>query len=468
MLMPEIRWTHTHTLIAYGVLSSLYIFFSDQLVSVLVTDTELFARVSMIKGLGFIAVTVLFLGYLLRKERQRQKGIESLSEISKERGNLLFDNSTVAIWEEDFSKVRVALAKLRASGVQDLGSYLNDHPGVVEELVSLVEVLDVNQKSIDLVHATSKEDLLGPLDKNFLDQSKQTFIEELVAIDEGASHFEGEITGSTLDGEPIHLWLTMNIPPPDDPFDHIIVTMTEITQLKIIESEITSQKEQLRALTARLAEVEEDQRRNFAQELHDRVGQTLTAINININMIRSQLPENADQKIRTRIEDTQSLLDTASKQIRDVMGDLHPPVLNDYGLPETLKWYGDQIHQRTGLSFEVNTNGIKRLPRTVEFALFRIVQEAVNNVVKHAHATVVELSLHADDQAIELCVIDNGMGFSPTGEPGGWGLNIMRERAISIGGELNLETEPDQGTRITVLVPRAPDNIPNTAELSLN
>jgi PAS domain S-box-containing protein len=230
-----------------------------------------------------------------------------------------------------------------------------------------------------------------------------------------------------------------------------------IQNARLFES-IREQHAQLRALTSRLAEAEEGERRRLARELHDRVGQSLTTLGINLNILRDLLSPESAAKVGPRLHDSLNLVAESVGNIRDVMAELRPPVLDDYGLPAALRWCGDQFERRTGLSTKVRGDELTpRPPQGVETALFRIAQEALTNVAKHARATQVTISLEGGLKTIRLIIADDGIGFGPgdrrSAAPG-WGLPIMSERALAAGGSLRVDSTPGTGTRIVVEVPR--------------
>ncbi len=223
--------------------------------------------------------------------------------------------------------------------------------------------------------------------------------------------------------------------------------------------QVKQQREQLRTLTARLAETGEEQRRQLARELHDRVGQSLTALSINLNIIRSQLPADSPQAT-ARLDDSLRLVEETVEHTRDVMAELHPPVLDDYGLLAALRWYAERFSGSAIVDTLVEGEELDpRLPQAVEASLFRIAQEALNNVTKHAHATQASVRLEAVADMAHLTIADDGVGFDPTakrqpGELPYWGLITMKERAEAVGGRLRVESAPGQGTHIMVKVPR--------------
>jgi two-component system sensor histidine kinase UhpB len=210
----------------------------------------------------------------------------------------------------------------------------------------------------------------------------------------------------------------------------------------------------------RLAQVSEAERQRLARELHDRVGRNLTALGINLNIVRTQVPDNLSPDVHPRLDDSLSLVEQTTKQIRDVMAELRPPVLDDYGLFAALHWYAEQFVARTGIAVTVEgEEPDERLDPKVENALFRIAQEALNNVAKHGRASEVVLVLELEQEYLRLTVRDDGIGFDPLqpaqrGTEGGWGLFTMAERAEAVGGHCAIESCPGRGTQVTVEVKR--------------
>jgi PAS domain S-box-containing protein len=225
--------------------------------------------------------------------------------------------------------------------------------------------------------------------------------------------------------------------------------------------DISIQHKRLRDLTSRLAEVEEIERRQLAQELHDQVGQNLTALGVNLNIIRSEVGAGYNEKINSCLSESLAIVELTTERIRDLMGDLRPPILDDYGLLATLHWYGNQFAARVGLVIEVQgEDPTPELTSSVETTLFKITQEALTNVAKHAGASHVSISLATDNNRMRLEIADDGIGFHPdkdlhSDEKKGWGLLIMAERTEAIGGRFDVESLPTyQGCRIIVEIDR--------------
>ena len=230
------------------------------------------------------------------------------------------------------------------------------------------------------------------------------------------------------------------------------------TENALLFRAVNVQRSQLRALAGRLAEMQEQERQQLARELHDQLGQTLTVINLSLDLIGQILPSDAPQAVQSHLHDASDLVGQAIRQVRTVMAELRPPVLDDYGLLAALRWYGQQFAQRTGVATEVTDCGVTmRCSSTVETALFRIAQEALNNVAKHAAASKVVVSLQCEEERIRLTIADNGRGFhvgkvrQATDEPH-WGFLTMQERALAVGGTLHVTSQPGAGATVVVEV----------------
>jgi two-component system sensor histidine kinase UhpB len=240
----------------------------------------------------------------------------------------------------------------------------------------------------------------------------------------------------------------------------IIESNRDITEREHVKAELEQYTERLRALTTQLAEAEDTERQRLANELHDKVGQNLTALGLNLNIIQEMLPGDTSNQVRIRLDDSHVLVEQTAEQIRDVMANLRPPVLDDYGLLAALRWYAGKFTQRTNITITVEgKESVPRLTIRVENALFRIAQEALTNVAKHAKATQVLVKLHIMEDSLKLIVDDDGIGLTPefSDDPTcnqGWGILTMAERAESIGGSFRIESSPNHGTRVIVEVPK--------------
>lgn len=235
----------------------------------------------------------------------------------------------------------------------------------------------------------------------------------------------------------------------------------DITERKQAELFLRSALEKVRELARRLAEVQESDRKQLASELHDTIGQELTALNIQIQVARDMLLHGQADQAGERLEEASRIVDSATQHVRDIMVDLRPPLLDDYGLLAALRWHGEQFAHRYGIDVMVSGDEVQ-LDSSEAISLFRIAQEALNNIAKHAQASHVEIALEKSAQRLRLTVSDDGIGFPAYSEAaadlkrGGWGLRIMSERAEAIGGKLTIEAAPGKGCRIIVEMDRQP------------
>ncbi|MFM8412143.1 MAG: cache domain-containing protein [Alphaproteobacteria bacterium] len=214
-------------------------------------------------------------------------------------------------------------------------------------------------------------------------------------------------------------------------------------------------QDRLRILSQALLEGQEAERSQLARGLHDEVGQALTAATLNLDALRG--PESpAGGKVDEALE----VVKRALNQVRDLSLDLHPSILDDLGLAAALRWYLGRQSERSGLLTSVDANGLdRRLPKPVETACFRICQEAVTNVLKHADAARVDVKIGVEGGTVRMSVIDDGRGFDVeeaherTRRQPSLGLIGMEERATLLGGSLDVVSTPGAGTEIRLVLP---------------
>lgn len=229
-------------------------------------------------------------------------------------------------------------------------------------------------------------------------------------------------------------------------------TMLDITERK--SAEVTIQRSLLhqQELSRRLAEVEEDERRKISRELHDRIGSELSAINLNLDIIRSVMPGNTPEAVSRRLTDTQSLVRDTIEHTQDILAELRPPGLDDYGLIVALENYAGLIEQRLGIPVLVGGCRIEPpLSIPVKSAFYRIVTEALNNIAKHAKAGLVKIDLTLNTDSFRLAVVDDGVGFNPSDAfTRKYGLRTMQERAEAIDARFSIESTPSSGTQVII------------------
>ena len=238
----------------------------------------------------------------------------------------------------------------------------------------------------------------------------------------------------------------------------IVFNYRDITKRKRVEARLKESRQRLQALSRRLVEVQETERRQIARELHDEIGQALTATQMNLQALL-ELPD-ADA-LAPRLKESLNTVDHVLEQVRDLSLNLRPSMLDDLGLEPALRWYTGRQATLAGLHAEVRAEPLGRFDPMIETECFRIAQEALTNVVRHAkaRAVTVELSMNDDDEQLHLSVRDDGVGFDVAGvrdqavRGASLGLLSMEERASLAGGGLECDSAPGRGTEIHAWFP---------------
>jgi signal transduction histidine kinase len=227
----------------------------------------------------------------------------------------------------------------------------------------------------------------------------------------------------------------------------------DITERKLAEAALHQSQERLTVLSRRLVAVQESERRALARELHDEIGQILTALNLVIN-IDTDLPS---RQIRKRLNEARAIINDLMQRVRNLSLDLRPTMLDDMGLISALQWHFERYTEQTGIRVFFRHSQIeRRFQADIEIAIYRVVQEALTNVARHAHTDKVEVRLLADKECIMVRIDDQGRGFDPQAVMAMYatsGLAGMQERIALLGGELTIEAMPGEGTHLIIELP---------------
>jgi len=211
--------------------------------------------------------------------------------------------------------------------------------------------------------------------------------------------------------------------------------------------------QQLQALSARMVDAQEQERRQIAKELHDEIGQILTGLSIKLETCR----ENSGETAIPEISHSQELVLDLMERVRESSLDLRPSHLDDLGILPALRWHTKRYSSQTGVEVVLNQSGLsQRFPADVETAAYRIVQEGLTNVARHAAVNNVVVQVRADDGMLNIQVQDDGLGFDldeVVAAGTGLGISGMRERAQSLGGRVTIESTPGGGTNLTAILP---------------
>ena len=212
-----------------------------------------------------------------------------------------------------------------------------------------------------------------------------------------------------------------------------------------------------RDYSRRLLEAQEAERYHMSRRLHDQVGQTLTALKMNLYALQQQF--NTAETI-SAINNNLAVIDEAIDQVRDLSTDLRPLLLDDFGLAVALRWYLDRQAKRCDVAIEFLTSSLndeERFSPELETACFRIVQEAVTNVVNHAHANRVVVRLERSEPDLVLSISDDGAGFDLNAIHTTLGLRGMEERVVAVGGSLTISSTRERGTEVRARFPAHPE-----------
>jgi PAS domain S-box-containing protein len=248
-------------------------------------------------------------------------------------------------------------------------------------------------------------------------------------------------------------------------------------ELEVRNTDVVRQSKQLRDLSVRLLQVQDEERRRIARELHDSAGQILAALAMNLSRVTQHAREDGFQLLE-EAEDSQQLVQQLTQEIRTMSYLLHPPLLDETGLSEAVRWYIQGLTERNGLEIQLDvSDDFGRLPREMELVMFRLVQECLTNIHRHSGSKSATIRIARDGELISLDVQDKGKGISPErlaeiqAKGSGVGITGMRERVRQFGGRMKLESSAD-GTRISFVLPlmnRDPsDRASNTQPVSVS
>jgi PAS domain S-box-containing protein len=229
----------------------------------------------------------------------------------------------------------------------------------------------------------------------------------------------------------------------------------DISDRKQAEHLLRQSSERLRELSAHLQKVREEERIRISREIHDELGQQLTVLKMDISWLKRKVPAE-DPRVEQKMNDLMKVIDHTVKTVRKISSDLRPSLLDDLGLVAALEWHSQEFEKRSG----IQTSFVAAVPEleiepAVATAMFRIFQETLTNVARHADATRIEATLAEDNEKLVMRIRDNGRGFSKSeiGNKRTLGILGMQERAAIMEGEYSIDSSPGEGTIVEVKVP---------------
>jgi len=241
---------------------------------------------------------------------------------------------------------------------------------------------------------------------------------------------------------------------PDGELIGIVEDFKDISDRKESEKELLQSHERLRDLTSHLQVVREEERTLIAREIHDELGQALTALKMDVHWVRRRLKEDEPSLIdKTHL--MSRLIDRTVQSVRRICAELRPGLLDDFGLSAAMEWEAEEFSKRTDIECHIVSDPEDViLPKMISTAIFRIFQETLTNIARHANATKVEITLKREPEMVEMCVRDNGKGISEGQilDARSFGITGMRERVHYLGGSLCISGDRN-GTTVNVTIP---------------
>jgi signal transduction histidine kinase len=240
----------------------------------------------------------------------------------------------------------------------------------------------------------------------------------------------------------------------------LVVALTVVFGLRVAERRSDEQRgiaedaeRQMRQLSQRLVATQEEERRNLSRELHDHVGQVLTALRMELGRIeRSRSP--ADSRLGAAIAESKQLVDKMFRTVRDLALGLRPSMLDDFGLRAALEWHVRDVTRRFGVDVQLNIQGsVDALPDRYQTCVYRVIQEALTNCLRHAKAHSVSVNVTGHDDELDISVSDDGVGFDAARRRDGLGLRGIEERVKELGGVMIVTSATGRGTTIAMHVP---------------
>jgi len=240
----------------------------------------------------------------------------------------------------------------------------------------------------------------------------------------------------------------------------LLLAVPAVIRLRVLEQRSEQQKEQareaerqMRELSQQLVAAQEEERRKLSRELHDHVGQTLTALRMELGRI-DRLQVGANPRLGSTVGECRQLVDDMVHTVRDLALGLRPSMLDDFGLRPALEWQARDFTRRSNVPVElVMTGALDTLSDQHRTCIYRVVQESLTNCVRHARAGRISVAVHAHPDALEVSVSDDGVGLDPTRRRAGFGLRGIEERVRELGGRVSLQSASGQGATLAIWLP---------------
>jgi len=421
--------------LVYMTLGAAWVIGTDVIACRLMNEPPQSRWLQTLKGLNFVVTTGILYYLILRRSFHRRRRAEEKARVEQERFELAARAATDTIWDLD-----VATGRLWWSdGIEKLFGYpVGEVPPTLDFWTDRLHQDDRERVSAGFHRAIEGTTTYWTEDYRFrCHDGRFAFVHD-------RAFMIRDRTGRAL---------------------RVVGGMSDITARKEAERRLERSQRQLRALSARLEKSREEERTRIAREIHDELGQLLTALKMDLRWIERKLAD-ADHSpalnpVLDKLVETTELADATLAAVQKISGELRPGVLDHLGLAAALTHEAARFQERTGVTCTVSLpEPTPELSRDSMTTVFRIFQEALTNITRHAEATEVRCELREDGGEILLRIEDNGRGISPTAvdDPKSLGLLGMQERAGVLGGAVRIEPVPPRGTRVTLRLPRGADD----------
>ncbi|MBC2716127.1 MAG: PAS domain S-box protein [Desulfobacteraceae bacterium] len=355
---------------------------------------------------------------------------------------------------EDVTEKIMAAKALRESQHQ-LKSIINNASAVIYLKDKQGKFILINRQFETLFHIT-QEEIFAKTDYDIFPREISDRLKEndLKVIEAGMPL---EFEENVLHDDGIHTYISIKFPIQDASGTTYGVCgiSSDISDRKQAEEELTKSHEKLRNLSVYLQSAREQERTHIAREVHDDLGQALTAIKLDLSWLKEKIPKK-EKTVVKKAEKTIALVHNAIKSVQRIISELRPGLLNDLGLAAAMEWQIKEFEERTGIKTDMTIDPEEpELDNALSTTIFRIFQETLTNITRHSQATCIKVRLKERDGIIELIVRDNGVGITEDqiAHRDSFGLMGMMERAHAAGGEIKISGNPGRGTMMAVHVP---------------
>jgi PAS domain S-box-containing protein len=427
LLIPDMPRAEIVISFVYLILGCAWIVFSDSMLDVMSNEEVDTAPLQTYKGLNFILTTAVIFYFILRHLYRRRRTAEAQTRAVTERFELVARVSTDAIFDWNLTTDTVFWSE----GLQNVFGHPVEYSGTSME-VWRRHVHPDDQERLSANLAAAREGGRSFATDEFRFQRKDGSYAEVAIRAQLLRDAAGTVT-------------------------RLVGGLRDITQRKQAQEELALSRHRLRALSAKLESLREEERSRISREIHDQLGQMLTGLKMDLRWIERRLGDldgnAAINPILDKAVEAGGLADETISAVQKIASELRPGVLDNLGLAAAIRYEAARFQERTSITCGVRApEQPLPLARDVATAAFRIFQEALTNVTRHATATRVDIELRLDGNDFVLEIIDNGRGISAEtlANPRSLGLLGMQERAANINGQLNIQRGESTGTRVSL------------------